>query len=504
MKMEIENALSITGNLQSTVDEMLEMALISYPEDEELKKLVESRNEKIMRAFKPGKIAAALESGKDVMHDDEPINDVHISQEDNDTSTDDFFGREPYIDIVRETPEEDLAMNGGNKENDGSDGTNKGINGNGEIENEYNKGVDVELDIHVEEPPKTVESGGINKGGNGNEDQVLRELSEGRKSAAVGPNEAVNEIDEGADVRLDDESPGERTISQILVRLVNKGEPTRFPNVSIPVATEKALEGTETRKDTKRQYIDFTPPSFSLFSQDNEMNDTTTQPTEMETEDNHKSGVEEPKRDTLVTLFKDNFANKKDDVTEGSNLQNQKTVEKPDTAIQQTRETMEKDSETIQIDAVNKVQKSEGVAGASIQKNGEEPKSGNVIVDTFIQPKTNTRETFSKRLKVTKMNSEGLQRPGQLIVYTTGADKGEKAIASDKAELTPAEAISALPLRTVRPMEQGNEILGKRVSNPTEVLLSPYVKRKVSITTNLQSDEKAIVDFMFSRMLPSM
>ena len=164
---------------------------------------------------------------------------------------------------------------------------------------------------------------------------------------------------------------------------------------------------------------------------------------------------------------------------------------------------MEKDSETIQIDAVNKVQKS-GVAGTSIQKNGEEPKSGNVIVDTFIQPKTNTRETFSKRLKVTKMNSEGLQRPGQLIVYTTGADKGEKAIASDKAELTPAEAISALPLRTVRPMEQGNEILGKRVSNPTEVSLSPYVKRKVSITTNLQSDEKSIVDFMFSGMLPSM
>ncbi|PWA98161.1 ulp1 protease family, C-terminal catalytic domain-containing protein [Artemisia annua] len=530
MKMEIKKALSITGNIQSIVDEMLEMASISYPEDEEFKSLIESRNEKIMRAFKPGKIAAALESEKDI--NDELINDAHISQEENDVSTDDFLGGGPDIETVMETPEEYLETNGGNKQIDESDGINERENVNGDTEKEGNEGVGVELVKQVGESPKTVENDGINEGGNGNVDKVLNEMHEGGKSADVGlsevekdtEDEVANEIVEDTEIRLVEESPGEessvknksknngksdgRTISQILVRLVNKGETTE--NVTIPVATETDLEGTKTVRDSKRQYIDFTPPSFNLFSQDDEMNNmdihlnnvmnlTITQPSVMETGDKHESGVVEPKKDKLVTLFKDNFVNKKDNVTECSNLQAQKTAENPDAANQQTR-----DNATNQIDDVVNVQENVGKAGESIQENGEEPRSENVIVNTFLQPKTNTRETFSKRPKVTIKISGGLQKPGDLTMYKTGADKGKQVFTSDEEKLSPNGAISAVPISFMRPMEQGNEVLGKRVSNPTEVLLSPYVKRKVSITTHLQSDEKAIVDCMFSGMLPPM
>ena len=504
MKIEIKKALSITGNIQSIVDEMLEMAAISYPEDEEVKSLIESRNEKIRKAFKPGKIAAALESENDI--NDEHMNDAHISQEENDISTDDFLGGGPDIETVMETPEDCLETNGGNKVNEESNGINKGEKVNGDIEKEANEGVDAELVKQVGESPKTDGNVGINEGGNANEHLVLNEVNQGGKSADVGLNEVekdaekevVNEIVEDANVRFVGESPveessihytrknkikvGERTVSQIMERLAKKGESTRLPKLSIPVATENDLEDTGTGKVSKRQYIDFTPPSFNLFSQDDEMNNIETdlnvvmklpltQPSEMETGDKHKSGVVKSKNDKLVNPSKDNSMNEKDGVT--------------------------RNEATTLMDDVDNVQESVG-------KAGEKPRSEHVIVDTILQNKTNTHQTFIKRPKVTIKISEGLKKPGDLTIHKTGADKGKQVITSDEVNLSTTGAISAVPISFMRPMEQGNEVLGKRVSNPTEVLLSPYVKRKVSITTNLQSDEKTIADYMFSGMLPPM
>ncbi|GKA42690.1 retrovirus-related pol polyprotein from transposon TNT 1-94 [Tanacetum coccineum] len=61
MEIDIKNTLTFTECVQNKVDEMLEIAAISYPENEEFKKLVEIRNEKLMNAFKSGKVAAMLE-----------------------------------------------------------------------------------------------------------------------------------------------------------------------------------------------------------------------------------------------------------------------------------------------------------------------------------------------------------------------------------------------------------------------------------------------------------
>ena len=201
-----------------------------------------------------------------------------------------------------------------------------------------------------------------------------------------------------------------------------------------------------------------------------------TQPSEMETGDKQKSGVVKSKNDKLVNPSKDTSMNEKDGVT--------------------------RTEATTQMDDVDNVQESVGKAGESIQQNGEEPRSEHVIVDTVLQNKTNTHQTFIKKPKVTIKISEGLKKPGDLTIHKTGADKGKQVLTYDEGNLSTTGAISAVPISFMRPMEQGNEVLGKRVSNPTEVLLSPYVKRKVSITTNLQSDEKAITEYMFSGMLP--
>nr|GEZ29941.1 retrovirus-related Pol polyprotein from transposon TNT 1-94 [Tanacetum cinerariifolium] len=60
MEIDIKNTLIFTECVQNKVDKMLEIAAISYPKNEEFKKLVEIRNEKIMNAFKPRKVAAML------------------------------------------------------------------------------------------------------------------------------------------------------------------------------------------------------------------------------------------------------------------------------------------------------------------------------------------------------------------------------------------------------------------------------------------------------------
>ncbi|GJZ23361.1 hypothetical protein Tco_0560820 [Tanacetum coccineum] len=61
MEININKTLKFARFVCRKVDEMIEMALISYPENETFKKLVEIKNERLMNAFKPGKIFVVLE-----------------------------------------------------------------------------------------------------------------------------------------------------------------------------------------------------------------------------------------------------------------------------------------------------------------------------------------------------------------------------------------------------------------------------------------------------------
>ncbi|GJS73830.1 putative reverse transcriptase domain-containing protein, partial [Tanacetum coccineum] len=61
MEINIKNTLKFTEGVQNKVDEMLEIATISYLDNEEFKTLVKYRDERIMNAFKPGKVAEMLD-----------------------------------------------------------------------------------------------------------------------------------------------------------------------------------------------------------------------------------------------------------------------------------------------------------------------------------------------------------------------------------------------------------------------------------------------------------
>ncbi|GKC93907.1 hypothetical protein Tco_1159349 [Tanacetum coccineum] len=61
MEIDIKNTLKFTEGVQNKVDEMLEIATISYLDNEEFKTLVKYRDERIMNAFKPGKVAEMLD-----------------------------------------------------------------------------------------------------------------------------------------------------------------------------------------------------------------------------------------------------------------------------------------------------------------------------------------------------------------------------------------------------------------------------------------------------------
>ncbi|GJW51911.1 hypothetical protein Tco_0093262 [Tanacetum coccineum] len=94
---------------------MLEIAAISYPDNEEFKTLVKYRNERIMNAFKPGKVAKMLDF-ENVIASYEPLNQEEPNEE-NIHSADEFFGTQPErisqteLDTVHETPENELEAN---------------------------------------------------------------------------------------------------------------------------------------------------------------------------------------------------------------------------------------------------------------------------------------------------------------------------------------------------------------------------------------------------------
>ncbi|GJT13696.1 hypothetical protein Tco_0860738 [Tanacetum coccineum] len=70
MEIDINKTLKFAGLVRRKVDEMIEMASISYPENETFKKLVEIKNERLMNAFKPEKIFVVLELENQVQYDE--------------------------------------------------------------------------------------------------------------------------------------------------------------------------------------------------------------------------------------------------------------------------------------------------------------------------------------------------------------------------------------------------------------------------------------------------
>ncbi|GKA11161.1 hypothetical protein Tco_0690594 [Tanacetum coccineum] len=60
MEISIKNTLKFTESVQNKVDEMLEIASITYLDNEEIKRITEYKNERIMKAFKPRKVTEML------------------------------------------------------------------------------------------------------------------------------------------------------------------------------------------------------------------------------------------------------------------------------------------------------------------------------------------------------------------------------------------------------------------------------------------------------------
>ncbi|GJT44961.1 hypothetical protein Tco_0953676 [Tanacetum coccineum] len=112
------------------VDEMIKMASIAYPKNETFKKLVEIRNKKLLKAFKPGKICDVLELDNEVQSDEHNNNEQHRmkmnckTQTAIETTEDDLVenieedvggsGNTLTLDEINITPKENMGLNSGN------------------------------------------------------------------------------------------------------------------------------------------------------------------------------------------------------------------------------------------------------------------------------------------------------------------------------------------------------------------------------------------------------
>ncbi|GKE21905.1 hypothetical protein Tco_1433417 [Tanacetum coccineum] len=116
MENNIKNTLKFTKSVRNKVDEMLEIALITNPYNKEFKRLVEYRNERIMKEFKTGKVTEMLHFDN-AIESVEPFNQEEEPNYDNIQSTDEFIGTQPErqspteLETVRETPENEMEAN---------------------------------------------------------------------------------------------------------------------------------------------------------------------------------------------------------------------------------------------------------------------------------------------------------------------------------------------------------------------------------------------------------
>ncbi|GKE00852.1 hypothetical protein Tco_1388835, partial [Tanacetum coccineum] len=116
MEISIKNTLKFTESVQNKVDEMLEIASITYLDNEEIKRITEYKNERIMKAFKPRKVTEMLNI-ETAVESVEPLNQEEDPNYDNIQSTNELIETQPErtppteLETIRETPKNELEDN---------------------------------------------------------------------------------------------------------------------------------------------------------------------------------------------------------------------------------------------------------------------------------------------------------------------------------------------------------------------------------------------------------
>ncbi|GJX80646.1 hypothetical protein Tco_0328795 [Tanacetum coccineum] len=243
------------------------------------------------------------------------------------------------------------------------------------------------------------------------------------------------------------------------------------------------------QKGVKKSIIDFTPPSFRLLSQDDKT-DELSKDAEM---DELSRVVDIAVADTLQEESM-TVGRKESHVTKSMDAQLEKAARKnkPKSVEYMDVEINEKgDSAQYQQNVDNNDQ--------TIIQN-EYSINNDVNVDVITKK---PQHVYTKRTKLSlKKGCEEMNGSSQGAGYASVGDK-EKQICTvatvQEGGVSDIEPINAVPIRYAEPTkDEIYEEKEKRVRELSEALCSPYVKRKVSITNELQAIEKPVVESIFT------
>nr|GFA09002.1 hypothetical protein [Tanacetum cinerariifolium] len=257
LEIDINKTLKFAGCIQTKVDEMIEMASIEYPDNETFKKLVETRNEMLLKAFRPGKVCDVLELENDVQSDEHRNNEQELD-ENRLHSTYEFFrsqlspNSQSVLNTIMETPEDGLVSNlvenvggtGNAKENSGNnnDGDNSGLN----VCMILNEGTYTNLNEGVKEIEKDNKKS-VN-------DDIRRTLSQVVKDLQRETGGKKRMVDGGEDTMVggDEHTP---MLGDTQLKIRNAG------------GKEEAVQTTNTSRIEQDYQCDFTPSNFNMLSQ---------------------------------------------------------------------------------------------------------------------------------------------------------------------------------------------------------------------------------------------
>ncbi|GJU93002.1 hypothetical protein Tco_1317758 [Tanacetum coccineum] len=438
MENSIKNTLKFTESVRNKVDEMLEIALITNPYNEEFKRLVEYRNERIMKEFKPGKVTEMLHFDN-AIESVEPFNQEEEPNYDNIQSTDEFIGTQPErqspteLETVRETPENEMEAN-----LDGNVGV--GCNQN-------------ELEANM--------GGNVGEGGNENElisEDTLNVTPESNLENNKKGDDCIvdmgNIVDEGNETNLDgvlkegdndiSKRNKENTLSQILTKMNTKKQHAMGDASRIVGGCVQATDGPQKRVKKVAHSLQ---------------------------EEKMIVGRKESPVTRLMDARMEKAKNDRNNKPKSVEYMDVERNEKGDS--DQYQQNVDNNDQTV------------------IQN--EDPISNDVNVDVITKKQ---QQVYTKRTKLSlKKGREGMIESSQGAGYASVADQ-EKQICP---VATVIEPINAVPIRYAEPTKDGNdEQKEKRVRELSEALCSPYVKRKVSVTRELQAVEKPVVESIFT------
>ncbi|GKC10099.1 hypothetical protein Tco_1001709 [Tanacetum coccineum] len=395
------------------------------------------------------------------------------------------------METVRETPENELEANldgnvgGGGNEN-GLEANMDGNVGEGSNENEL---------IFVDTLNVTLE-------------ENLESNLENKKKGDDCDVYMGNSVDEGKEINLDgvlkegdndiSKRDKENTLSQILTKMNTKKQHTMGDISRIISGYVQATDGPQ-KGVKKRCIIDFTPPNFRLLSQDDET-DESPQDDEMD-ELNRVVGiaVAHPlQEETMIVGRKESSVTRLMDAQmekakTGRNNKPKRVIGKNTTGLMCKKfmaygtclKYLGHMSNTcrasVSVEYMD-VERNEKGVSAQYQQNvdnndqtiiqNEDPISNDVNVDVIMKKQQHVYT------KITKLSLKKGFQEGRVLVI---------------------EPINAVPIRYAEPTKDGSdEQKEKRVRELSEALCSPYVKRKVSVTRELQAVETPVVESIFT------